>query len=92
MNKRMSKERLAEIEGTHKRTTPAIPPVESAYEHRAELLSALKAEREVVERVEALPDMCKTFLIKKPNNEYSRGFTDGGTFVIEEIQTALKQP
>jgi hypothetical protein len=46
--------------------------------------------RRRIGRVEEVPAYCKQFLIARPNNEYSRGFTAGGQFVLDELESVLK--
>ena len=57
---------------------------ELAHADRNTLLSILAEAGE-------LPEGCQVGFIKRPNNDFSRGFTAGGEFVIDELQAILKR-
>jgi hypothetical protein len=43
-----------------------------------------------IEAVKTVPDICNSWFIKNPNNEFSRGFKAVGKEVLEELYRALK--
>jgi hypothetical protein len=57
----------------------------------AEMQDIINTQSAQLEAVKSLPDKCRTAFIKKPNNPFSKGFTAGGEFVLEELEAALEQ-